>query len=149
MHEPLARMIGATQSHALTLINWLIDWLIDGVNSWSKVPLRTWHIAWLRYVTLNSLLENCKTIQQNTIFYIFLLRWRKKRLSISSFSKLVGCQSERKLRSVHWRWEDERRSFNATTCMDLTVTCEWFDFGSEMFLALIALLMVCNVSVIY
>ena len=28
IHEPLAWMIGATPSHILTLINWLIDWLI-------------------------------------------------------------------------------------------------------------------------
>ena len=33
--------------------------------------------------------------------------------------------------------------------LDLTVNCERFYFGSEMFLAVIALLMVCNVSVIY
>ena len=33
--------------------------------------------------------------------------------------------------------------------LDLTVNCARFDFSSEMFLALIALLMVCNVSVIY
>ena len=33
--------------------------------------------------------------------------------------------------------------------LDLTVNCERFDLNSEMFLALIALLMVCNVSVIY
>ena len=29
IHEPLAWMIGATPSHVLTLINWLIDWLIS------------------------------------------------------------------------------------------------------------------------
>ena len=28
IHEPLARMIGASPSHVLTLINWLIDWLL-------------------------------------------------------------------------------------------------------------------------
>ena len=79
----------------------------------SRVALRTWHIVWLRNVTLSSLLENCKTIQQNTTFYIFLPRWRKLRLSIGSCSKLVGCQSERKLRGVHWkmgRWTKELRS---------------------------------------
>ena len=32
---------------------------------------------------------------------------------------------------------------------DLTVTCVWCDFGSEVFLALIALSVVGNVSVIY
>ena len=30
IHEPLARMIGATPSHVLTLINWLIDWFWNG-----------------------------------------------------------------------------------------------------------------------
>ena len=46
-------------------------------------------------------------------FLHFLPRWRELRLSISSCSKLQGCQSERKLlRGVHWRWEDERKSFN-------------------------------------
>ena len=29
IHEPLAWMIGATPYHVLTLINWLIDWLIS------------------------------------------------------------------------------------------------------------------------
>ena len=45
---------------------------------------------------------------------------------------------------------------NATTCITTwwmrpkrIVTCVRFDFGSEMFLALIAFLMVCNVPVIY
>ena len=38
-------------------------------------------------------------------------------------------------------WMDDGR--------DLTMTCVWFDFGSVVFLALIALLMVGNVSVIY
>ena len=47
--------------------------------------------------------------------------------------------------------EDERRDSNATTLHSscYKVTCVSFDFGSEMFLALIALLMVCNVSIIY
>ena len=30
IHEPLARMVGATPSHVLTLINWLIDWDLSG-----------------------------------------------------------------------------------------------------------------------
>ena len=29
-NEPLARMVGATPSHVLTLINWLIDWGLSG-----------------------------------------------------------------------------------------------------------------------
>ena len=45
-----------------------------------------------------------------------------------------------------WEREFQRNDMHGG---DLTVTCEWFDFGSEMVLALIALLMVCNVSVIY
>ena len=134
----------------LTLCLIKLSWTLDDFNirtvAVSKVAPRTSHIAWLRYVTVNSLLESSKAIQHNTIFYIFLPRWRKLRLSISSCSKLVGYQSERKLGGVHWRWEDQRNDMHG---WDLTVTCEWFDFGSEMFLALIALFMVCNVSVSY
>ena len=44
------------------------------------------------------------------------------------------------------RWTKEFQR-NDMKGWDLTVTCEWFDFRSEMFLALIDLLMVCNVSV--
>ena len=44
------------------------------------------------------------------------------------------------------RWTKEFQR-NDMKEWDLTVTCEWFDFRSEMFLALIDLLMVCNVSV--
>ena len=52
-----------------------------------------------------------------------------------------------------FKTEDEGRDLNAAKCINSwwmrpkrTVTCVWFDFGSEMFLALIALLMVCNVK---
>ena len=46
------------------------------------------------------------------------------------------------------RWEREFQR-NDMHGWDLTVTCEWFDFGSEMFLALIALLMyvMCQLSI--
>ena len=83
----------------------------------SKVALRAWHIAWLRYITL-SLSEICETIQQNTIFYIFF-RGEENYVSlfISSCSKLTGCRSERKPRCA---FEDDRRRFNAMTSMDET-----------------------------
>ena len=38
IHEPLARMIGATPSHVLTLTNWLIDWLIDWFPTQNEQP---------------------------------------------------------------------------------------------------------------
>ena len=44
------------------------------------------------------------------------------------------------------RWTKEFQR-NDMKGWDLTVTCEWFDLRSDMFLALIDLLMVCNVSV--
>ena len=61
---------------------------------------------------------------------------------------MAGGQSESKLRFAlkmgRWTKEFQRNDMKE---WDLTVTCEWFDFRSEMFLALIDLLMVCNVSV--
>ena len=41
-NEPLARMVGATPSHVLTLINWLIDWLRPEWRGWTILVRSSW-----------------------------------------------------------------------------------------------------------
>ena len=67
--------------------------------------------------------------------------YSKEKYVAAQHIHLAGCQCE-----------DEGRDLNATTWYmrpKRTVTYVWFDFGSEMFLALIALLMyiMCQLSI--